>query len=157
MGGKESVMTKYELFGNKKNLRGQGQDGKLIISESQEREFTELGIINNGCLISEDGKKMRYMVGDNEAQVFQFHIPRDQWGKTYNLVSYPHPDGGRIKVIFVPSKSRFEIWENLKGEKRTMVMRVDGLDKVNSIVNKWNELYEDIVSISVDDLEEAVR
>lgn len=148
-------MKRFELFGNKKNIKA--ENGRMVITKGQEMEFSEMGIldIDEGTIVTEDGTKVPYYIGETEARVFQFHIPRNEWGKTYNLISVPMEEGGRRKVIFVPDKARFEIWENAKGEKRKMVKRVDGLDKVQDIVDEWNELYDD--EIEVEDLEAAIK
>jgi hypothetical protein len=166
MGGKVKVRVmmnaKYDFWGNKKNLRTTS-DGKYIITKEMEAELVETGVIvkegKKNYLVDVEGNKVSYQVRksdkDEVSTVFQFHIPRDQWGTTYNLYSEKMEDGGRRKVIFVPAKSRFEIWENPKGGKRKMVKRVDGLDKVTDIVNTWNDTYDS--EISIDGLQEAIR
>jgi hypothetical protein len=148
-------MKRFELFGNKKNI--ETQNGKMIISKSQEREFIEIGIIDEttGTIQTSDGIKIPYTIGETETRIFQFHKPRTEWGRTYNLISEPLDEGGRRKVIFVPHKSRFEIWELPKGGNRQMIMRRDGLDKVDDIVDEWNDRYDD--DIDVTDLEAAIR
>lgn len=147
------MMRKFDFWGNKKNI--ESESGKIYITEAQEIELKELGIIVDGLIVDKNGVKSPYYIRENGSRIFQFHIPRDQWGTTYNLYSEKMEEGGRRKVIFVPNKSRFEIWENPKGDKRKMVKRVDGLDKVSDIVNTWNELYDS--EISIDELEAAIR
>lgn len=155
------MMNKYDFWGNKKNLRTTS-DGQYIITKAMEAELTEAGIIikegKKNYLVDVQGNKSSYKVSksdeDEVSTVFQFHIPRDQWGTTYNLYSEKCEEGRR-KVIFVPAKNRFEIWENYKGEKRKMVKRVDGLDKVKEIVDTWNGTYDS--EITIKELEKAVR
>lgn len=146
-------MKRFEMWGNKKNI--QSEAGKVYLTEAQEKEFTELGIIVDGLLVDDKGIRTPYYIRETGSRIFQFHIPKSEWGKTYNLYSEKMDEGGRRKVIFVPDKERFEIWENPKGEKRKMVKRVDGLDKVTDIVNTWNDTYDS--EISVEELEEAIR
>lgn len=140
-GRKGGNMTRFDIWGNRKNLRS--INGKVYLTEEQEQEFKEVGIIAEpGILTSREGTKIPYYIsnGDLVSDIFQYHIPREDWGKTYNLVSEKAPEGGRNKVIYVPEKSRFEIWENHKGCKREMKLRTTD---VSELISTWNELYED--------------
>lgn len=138
------------MWGNKKNIASEA--GKIYLTEAQEKEFKELGIIEDGTIVDTNGVRSPYYIRETGCRVFQFHIPKSEWGKTYNLYSEKLEDGGRRKVIYVPDKERFEIWENPKGEKRTMKLRTQN---VEDVVDKWNELYDS--DITVEDLEAAVR
>lgn len=152
-------MNRFQFWGNRKNI--ESKNGKIIISEEMEKEFKELGIIpeeNKKYLIDEENHKIPYQISKKEeefSRIFQYHIPREEWGKSYNLISEKFNDGrlGRRKIIYIPDKDRMEIWENEKGEKRKMMMRRE--KDFNDIINEWNKLYHD--DISLDSLIENIR
>jgi hypothetical protein len=140
-------MKKFDFWGNKKNI--ESINGKIIISENMERELKEIGIIdeNGEYMIDKEGNKISYHIGENDfSRIFQYHIPRNEWGKTYNLISERFNDGreGRIKIIYIPEKERMEIWENEKGEKRKMILRRE--KDFSEIIKKWNEIQESDIS-----------
>lgn len=152
-------MKKFDFWGNKKNI--ESKNGKIIISEEMEKEFKEIGIIpeeNKKYMIDKDNNKISYEISENKddfSRIFQFHIPREEWGKTYNLISEKFNDEriGRRKIVYIPDKDRMEIWENEKGEKRKMMMRRE--KDFNDIINEWNKLYDD--EISLESLIENIR
>lgn len=144
-------MIRYELFGNKKNISS--INGKINLSEEMEKEFIEIGIIpKDGIgkyLINEKGEKISY-IKENEkeiSRIFQYHIPKEEWGKTFNLISEKFIDGreGRIKIIYIPNKNRMEIWENEKGEKRKMIMRKE--NDFSDIIKEWNKIQNENISL----------
>lgn len=146
-------MKKFDFWGNKKNI--ESKNGKIIISEEMEKEFKEIGIIpeeNKKYMIDKDNNKISYEISDKKddfSRIFQFHIPREEWGKTYNLISEKFNDEriGRRKIIYIPDKDRMEIWENEKGEKRKMIMRRE--KDFSEIIDKWNELYDEEISLDI--------
>lgn len=149
-------MRKFDFWGNKKNIKS--INGKIIISEEMEKEFEELGFLNkeDGYIEDIEGNKIPYHIGEKDfSRIFQYHIPREEWGKTYNLISDKFNDGreGRIKIIYIPGKDRMEIWENEKGEKRKMILRKE--KDFSEIIEKWNEIQES--DIGIDDLIENIR
>lgn len=143
-------MKKFDIWGNKKNI--ESKNGKIFLSEEMEKEFKESGMIEeDGKIKSSDGDFLRYELSEKEfSRIFQYHISRDEWGKTYNLISEKFNDGreGRRKIIYIPEKNRMEIWENEKGEKRKMILRKE--KDFSEIIEKWNELYDD--NLGIDDL-----
>lgn len=152
--------NKFDFWGNKKNI--ESKNGKIILSKESEKEMEEIGIIKeeNGKKYMEDmkGNKISYSIGENEndfSRIFQYHIPREEWGKTYNLISEKFNDGriGRIKIIYIPDKNRMEIWENEKGEKRKMILRKE--KDFSEIIEKWNEIQEE--EIEINDLLKEIR
>lgn len=142
-------MKKFDFWGNKKNL--ESKNGKIIISEEMEKEMEEIGIIpedgKGKYLLDMDGNKIPYYIGEKDfSRIFQYHIPREEWGKTFNLISEKFKDGreGRIKIIYIPNKNRMEIWENEKGEKRKMILRRE--NNFSDIIKEWNNIQESDIS-----------
>lgn len=151
-------MNKFDFWGNKKNI--ESKNGKIKISEEMEKEMEEIGIIKeeNGkkFLLDMKENKLNYEISENDfSRIFQYHIPREEWGKTYNLISEKFNDGrnGRIKIIYIPDKNRMEIWENEKGEKRKMILRKE--KEFSEIIEKWNEIQEE--EIELKDLLKEIR
>lgn len=152
-------MKKFDFWGNKKNI--ESKNGKIILSEEMEKELKEIGIIpeeNKKYMIDKENNKISYEISENKdnfSRIFQYHIPREEWGKTYNLISEKFNDEriGRRKIIYIPDKDRMEIWENEKGEKRRMIMRKE--KEFKDIIEEWNNLYND--EISLESLIENIR
>ena len=144
-------MKKFNIFGNKKNL--ESRNGKIILSESMEREFKEIGIIKeDGIIEDEKGIKSPYIISDKEeeiSRIYQFHKEKNQ---SFKIKSGLYNDI-RYRMILFPKKgfNRIEIWKFPKGEKREMIFRNDK-SEYNLISDKWKEISGEKI-----DIEEEIK
>lgn len=143
----KSIISIGDIWGNKKEY--QLENGILYLSEEKEKEFEEMGIIQEGergRYIESGDRKISYRIDEKKGKKeFQFHQSRKS---SYKIIS-ERIDDINYRMILFPKKdfNRIEIWRFPKGGKREMIFRNDS-EEYDKISSEWKKIGGKDINIS---------